>query len=314
DIVFIVEFFRFWDPAAIFLLSQLNFRLLGIVRYYESVVWNVPKFLSQWFHGQDASLKLLEDAPALLCGPAVLNFFDRNLSDAGRLDICVGYEGLSDVATFLAAEGYSYRPGPTPRIRDWDLVALVEAAHFPEERLKVYGERSVTQEEHGSRTFRFLRFDRRSALRLIVVHLVRCELHRFVFSMHSTSLMGFISSTHAVSVFARSTFLKRKSFVACQERTPDVDESIRMEGVWLRTYSSPHGRLNVVGAVLGFDRDAEVGSRFIGDAQCWTIPCRFTGDFLRTGPVLSGSAFDVLDWRSGVTRHGSYLRIGEPVV
>ncbi|KAJ7495922.1 hypothetical protein B0H11DRAFT_1910208 [Mycena galericulata] len=283
DIVFVVEFFRFWDPSTIFLLGQLSYRLLGVVRYYQAAVWGVPKFLSQWFRDPGVALNLLDSAPALFCGPGVMQFFDRNLFDAGRLDLCVGYEGLTKVADFLAAQGYIFRPGPVPRVRDFDLIALVEAAHFPEDQMKVYGERSVTQEEHGSRAFRFIRFDRRSRMRMVVVHLVR-------------------------------TFMKRKSFIACQERAPDTDEVIKTEGAWLLGYTSLSGGIKVVGTASTVDQDAETGRRLIGDGRCWVVPCFSTSVLLEERVTVLGSAFDVIDWRSGVTRHGSYLRIGEPMV
>lgn len=185
DAPFLLDFFRYWDPSTIFLLGSLNYRLLNVVRFYEMTVWDIPKFLSGWFFHPSEALKLLEIGPAIFCGSAVLKFLDRNLEDASRLDICVGYAGIVEVGKFLASEGYVFRPEPRGIVRDFDLITMLEAVYFSEEHLKVDGDRSLTQEAHGSRAFRFVRFGRRT-IRVVVVHLVRCELHRFVFSMHSS--------------------------------------------------------------------------------------------------------------------------------
>ncbi|KAJ7783127.1 hypothetical protein B0H16DRAFT_1877560 [Mycena metata] len=317
DVSFMVAFFRCWDPATIFLLGRLNYRLLNIVRCYQATVWDIPTFLRGWFGRPLDALSMLDAASAIVCGPSVLQFFDRNVLDATRMDVCVGFGGLSEVGQFLVSEGYSFRPAPArQRIRDFDLVAMMEAARHSESELRVDGDKSATQEDHGSRAFRFLKFDRRASLRVVIVHLVRCELHRFVLSMHSTSLANYISSTHAVSLFPRSTFLKRKSFIGCQERTPENDDSLMIEAKWLRTYEGDTGRIALVGSVTKVDADAEIGFRCIGDSRCWVLSTKTRECCLplEKPDILRGPAFEVMDWASGITRHGSYLRVGEPFV
>ncbi|KAJ7186927.1 hypothetical protein C8R46DRAFT_866389, partial [Mycena filopes] len=315
DLSFLAAFFRYWEPSTIFILARLNFRLLNVVRCYQALIWNVPTFLSSWFRRPLDALNVLHSGPAIICGPSVLQFLDRSAVGATRLDLCVGFAGMSAVGRFLRSEGYSFRPvSAEPRIRDFDLVTIMEATRFHEKSLKFDGDRTTTQQDHGSRSFRFLKFDRSLPLRAVIVHLVRCEFHRFIFSMHSTALANFISSTHIVSTFPRSTFLKRKSFIACQERTPEIDDSIKVEGRWLRTYEGDFGRLRVVGNVTRPDRDAETGLRWIGDSRCWSQPAQPPLYAMEERKPFEGPAFEVLDWINGVTRHGSYLRIGEPFV
>ncbi|KAJ7773130.1 hypothetical protein B0H16DRAFT_1305173 [Mycena metata] len=314
DSEFLLEFFRHWDPATILLLGGLNYRLLNIVRFYQAAVWNVSKFLSRWFFHPDKALATLHSSPAIACGPSVLQFFDRSARGAARLDICVGYEGISEIGKFLDEEGYFFRPGPLPGTKNFASATMVEATRLPEARLKVYGDRSFTQEEHAGHAFKFVRFERRRPSRVIVVHLVRCELHRYVLSMHSTALMNFICGTHAVSLFGRSAFIRRKTFVACQERLPISDESIRTEMEWIEDYAGGPGPFRVLGAVVEVDVDAEVGSRRVGDSRCWTLPSIPTDGPFDTNSRINGPAFDALDWKSGTTRHGSYMRIGEPFV
>ncbi|KAJ6501445.1 hypothetical protein C8R47DRAFT_1211024 [Mycena vitilis] len=302
DAVFLGRFFRYWEPSAVFKLAQLNFLLLNVVRWYQSMVWSVPDFLSDWFSDPERVFDFLDTGPAVLCGPSVLQFLDRSSTDKTRLDM------------FLAGEGYVFRPGPASTVKDFALVVLLEAISYPERRLKLDGDRTTTQEDHTSRAFRFVKFSRHSCSSVVILHLVRCELHRFVMSAHSTSLMNFISGTHVVSLFARSTFHSRKSFVSCQERLPVSDPGIRAEGRWLSMYSGDLGGFHVVGAVAEVDADLEVGNRWIGDSRCWWFPCIPKANPFEPSSTTTPArtAFDVLDWTTGVTRHGSYLRVGEP--
>ncbi|KAJ7157058.1 hypothetical protein C8R43DRAFT_949287 [Mycena crocata] len=283
DTQFILRFFRYWEPSSIFILGRLSYRLLNVVRFYQSTVWDVSEFLTKWFAHPDSALSFLKMAPAVFCGPGVLQFFDRRGRDASRLDVCVGFEGFVDAGRFLTAEGYIFRADPASTTREFEMVALMEAAIVPERRLKVDGDRSLTQDEHGSRAFRFIKIGRRSPLLIVVLHLV-------------------------------STFLRRKSFIACQERLPSIDPTIHSEGRWLRSYAADFGPFEVIGATVKVDVAVETGRRWIGDSRCWTIPCSSKGLALDPPPVVSGPAFDVLDWRCNVTRHGTYLRIGEPFV
>ncbi|KAJ7135276.1 hypothetical protein C8R43DRAFT_956111 [Mycena crocata] len=301
DMVFLVLFFKHWDPATIFALST-------------TAVWNIPDFLSRWFSNPTEALRLLEVGPALFIGPSVVQFFDRNLVDTASIDVCVGYSGLSAVGRFLCSNGYKFRSSPAHRAQSFDFVAILEASTIPTSRITVEGDRSSTQDQHRSSIFKFVKTGRGRSLRIVVVHLVRCELHRHVFSMHSTSLMSFISATHAVAIFARSTFIKRKSFISCQERREDGDEIIHSERTWIDVYSGDFGPLKLVGSTTRVDQEAEVGRRWLGDSMCWCIPCVWSNEPLSQYPKFNGPAFDVLDWKSGVTRHGSYLRVSEPFI
>lgn len=143
--------------------------------------------------------------------------------------------------------------------------------------------------------------------------------------------MNYITSTHAVSIFPKSTFLNRKSFVACQEKTRQSSACIKYDNRWLHKYCGDHGPMTVVGTSVHVDEDAEIGCRWIGDQRCWVIPTilalgkpnryvqhnrpkYIAGDPLQQCPELEGPTFEVLDWRKGITRHGSYMRIGEPYI
>ncbi|KAJ7490411.1 hypothetical protein B0H11DRAFT_2229303 [Mycena galericulata] len=318
DLRFVTVFFDTWDPATIFLLGQLNYRLRSLVYGYVRTAWNVNKFLRNWFPRPVDVLKFLGDAPAIICGSSVLQFFDRAYPSATRIDMCVDFGGFVDVGRLLMKQEYEYFPcGPTV-VKDFDLVALFESASYPEGRFKLHGERTVTQEEHGGRAFTFRRQLSASSQRFVVVHLVlvRTSSFRRVFKSVLAAFMNYITADYAVSVFPRSTFSNRRSFVTCQERFPGVDDAMTQADMWLREYRrGGHGEFDVVAAAHTVYLDAHSGDRWIGDASCWIIPCSTNNyDPLQSRSAVYGPAFDVLDWRAGVTRHGSYMRIAEPFV
>ncbi|KAJ7683372.1 hypothetical protein B0H17DRAFT_1205230 [Mycena rosella] len=308
-VTFLTRFFDTWDPSTIFLLGQLNYRLRSLVVFYVQHAWNVHRFLSHWFGRSGDMLNFLRRSAAIVCGPAVLQYFNRNSPhDRSPLNVCVDFRGFVGIGKFLAGQGYQFSPSGGAGIKDFEMITLLEAAWMPENRLKVHGERSVTQEDHGSRSFTFVRRFSSSNLRVVVVHLVRCELHRFVFAMHSTALMNYITSDYAVSVFPRTTFVKRRTLVSCQERFPGVDDALTKAENWLKQYNPGRGHFQIVAASSKVYADAEVGVRWVGDTRCWTIPL----DPICKKFDVDGPAFDALDWRTGVTRHGSYLRVAEP--
>ncbi|KAJ6562852.1 hypothetical protein DFH09DRAFT_1364350, partial [Mycena vulgaris] len=309
DLPFLALFFRCWDPSTVFLLGRLSYRLQSIILYYSQSTWSVSTFLGRWFPDSNAALKMLDSAPAIICGASVLQFFDRTQLTETRLDICVDFGGLVEVGRFLTSQGYSFRPVPGAGIKDVDLAILIEASQSLETQLNVQGDQSSCQEHHGSRSFKFVKTSRgppsSSRVRVVIVQLVRCELHRFVFGMHSTAFMNYIDSRQAISVFPRSAFIDRLSFIACQEKVPGVDTTMTELGTWLEIYNARCAPMKIVGTSNVQYRVAEVGPRWVGDERCWIIPCVGRATPLPDPRPVEGPAFDVLDWRSGATRHGS---------
>ncbi|KAJ7815297.1 hypothetical protein B0H13DRAFT_1924267 [Mycena leptocephala] len=218
------------------------------------------------------------------------------------------FEGFSAIGRYLMGQFYEFRPAGGRA--NFDLAVLFEAAHFPESSLKVTGERSTTQDQHRSRSFKFVKTTYNSGRgvaphpRVVIVHLVRSL----------AAFMNFISGTHAVSTFPYSTFLRRLSFVSCQEMVPGLDVPMTELETWLQKYGRTHQPIKLIGLSDTFFSARELGRRTIGDERCWTIPCTGSADPLELRESLSGPAFDVLSWKLGVTRHGSYLRVGEPFV
>lgn len=86
-----------------------------------------------------------------------------------------------------------------------------------------------------------------------------------------------------MSLFPRSTFLYRCTFVARQE---EVLLDSKAEGMKARLdkYCVDH-KLQSIGICHKRLTDAEIGSRYVGDSMCWSISCT------RGGKGLSISKF-----------------------
>lgn len=194
SISLLCHFFHYWDAPTIFLLGQLNYRLRCIVKLYEFNTWNVDLFLMGWFHSSERAINKIKTAPAIFCGRAVMTFFDREhairCGKQTRLDICVGFEGIEEIVSWLIDCGYNFQSSLSnsstkERMHNFRLALMAEVTQICKDRRRIQGDKSVTQNEHYSTRYKFLG----SGLfvnSVIVVHLVRCELHRFIFAMHSS--------------------------------------------------------------------------------------------------------------------------------
>jgi len=144
--------------------------------------------------------------------------------------------------------------------------------------------------------------------------------------------MNVVSSTHVICLFPKSTFLYRRSFVARQEEVlSDYDED--GPKARLARYSMVNNRLTSIGMCHKKLSGVELGTRFVGDPQCWSISCIRKGsvsmlgfqaddyteairtlDHSRISLRPSGQTFEVLDWSSYTSQPNAYLRIGEPAI
>lgn len=109
---FMVKFFFHWPPNLILVLGRLSYYLQKLVNYYSSQTWNPAKLLRAWVRRPSNLLTRMRLSDAIICGPAVLHFFDRHRLTAYRtLDICVRPEGFEMLGRFITIyEGYRYMP------------------------------------------------------------------------------------------------------------------------------------------------------------------------------------------------------------
>ncbi|KDR81139.1 hypothetical protein GALMADRAFT_207982 [Galerina marginata CBS 339.88] len=183
-------------------------------------------------------------------------------------------------------------------------------------KLKSSGDRNTSQMDRSSWIFEFSRknaglfCDFRRWLR---IHVVRCEPYQHILSLHSSGLMNFMSWKHAISLFPRSTFTHRRSFVSRQESLPS-DILLTSHRRWLEQYGKKEG-ITIIGVTDRIFPKTEIGERFIGDKDTWIMEMQpIMSNVRRICGQVDGPSFEVLDWHSGTTTHESYLRTGEPRV
>ncbi|PPQ74445.1 hypothetical protein CVT26_001426 [Gymnopilus dilepis] len=99
--------------------------------------------------------------------------------------------------------------------------------------------------------------------------------------------MHFIAWNRAISLFPRSTFMNRVSFVASQEEVHG-DTSGRLFQKWFFAYAKMR-KIRLVGLDHRRYEFAELGKRYIGDRRCWIIPYIGEG----TPPYLRRSCFKI---------------------
>ncbi|PPQ97597.1 hypothetical protein CVT26_002396 [Gymnopilus dilepis] len=309
DSVFLRQFFSTWDIQTIVMLSQTNKRLHLIVKLYSTKTWNVKAFIGHYFRNQDDLINLLVVERLVIFGPAVFSFFDRLPFQIWPLDICISVTSMDNFLRLLQNEGYNYVDGP-PGVPSFETAVIGELIRTPLIKLKSNGERNSSEADRSAWGPYVFSKDKSHGLR-IKVYVVRCEPYQHVLSLRATGMMNIIMCDYAVSLFPRSTFLHRYSFISRQEDAPSYFP-LRNEHYWLEQHRKIFN-VSTIGLTHKPFEDVEIGRRAFGDKLSWTIP------MLQPGPneftaQHGGPCFEVLDWTSDTTRVDSFLRIGEPEV
>ncbi|PPQ74674.1 hypothetical protein CVT26_005518 [Gymnopilus dilepis] len=292
-------------------------------------IWNVRSFYRRLFYSETAVVKLLAQGDIMFYGPLVFKFFDKTMEGhawdiSDPLDICVHVQALDKIIDFMSQEAFMFNSYTTISFRE---TVNRELANTKSWKLKSSGERNASQEDHSAwGPYEFGRLVHRHRYQRARIHVVRCEPYQHVLSLHSTW-------NRAVSIFPRSTFMARVSFIASQEEVRR-DKTTRTFNKWFSAYAKMH-KISFVGLDHRRYEDVEIGKRYIGDQRCWIIPyvdggtlrlpqrrqtltfnqaAEADGDLISNELSLSGPHFEVLDWTSSTTRAGSYVRIAEPEI
>lgn len=284
----------YWDPQMIMQFGQCSMRVHSAVKFYESEMWGPCDLLRRYLWKVAELLALLEMNNAVVFGPSVVQFFDRVVDHTVPLDICVGYAGAERIEQYLEGEGYYFRPhlssGEPHRFGDAVIRALASFSRF---KRIVDGERNSNQYDNDSRIFVFQQTTSGTDdSEKICLHLTRCDPLRHILSLHSgvfpilyenpfelffvttAGLMNVITSTHAISLFPKSTFVDRRALVSRQD-TVFADYHRGGQKFWLDKYCHTYHIKKV-----GFSRvpflGKECGERRFGDAASWCILCENT--------------------------------------
>lgn len=97
---------------ALFSLSQTSTFVYFLVKLYERMAWNLPRFLCAWFKNPVGFMHVLEVTSAVISGSQAIGFMDRLRPIPHKdLDIFVDVEGFERLGSFIVSQGYSYHQG-----------------------------------------------------------------------------------------------------------------------------------------------------------------------------------------------------------
>ncbi|PPQ96725.1 hypothetical protein CVT26_010278 [Gymnopilus dilepis] len=308
--------FDSWEPMQIIRLGKANKQLRRITRFYMSMRWSVDKFVRRYLTRSEEALDSFEREGALLFGPAVCGFFYRSMDLTCALDVCIHVRSTQLFARTMVSEGYRFT-----RIsggRETFEETVMQRLHDTQEiKLKSSGERNSREVDRRAwGPFEFVR-GRFQSFRRIRVHVVRCEPFRHILTLHSTGLMNIIGWNSAISLFPKSTFTYRRSFISRQECvfSDKFERSIKK---WYDGYAAKK-LVKIIGMSRRRYRSAEIGPRFVGDSLCWIIPARYEVPLTFVICLLIYAAQEsltVLDtkWICRCLRRSSQLYAGIPTV
>lgn len=186
-----MAFFASWPPQLVFKLYVLNFNMHHIIRFYVSRAWDPSALLTRWFYSPPRILSALKNTNAVICGAAVLKYFDRDPKLLNNIDICVRLEGLRELGRVIIGQSYSFCPSIGDHKR-FDTTALLQSGRGA---LTCGTDNPTVQKpDPYMRHFRFVRcsplLDGSTDTVTVTVHLVRWEPLRFVLCADSSELLA----------------------------------------------------------------------------------------------------------------------------
>lgn len=185
---FLLRLFTRWPPDTLFKVSRLNYNTHHSVRLYVQLTWDPAPALRHWFHDPEALLETLGVTNAIISGPFVMKFFDRNPVLLNDIDICVRIDGLLQLGNEAIRQGLLFSPSVGDHKR-FDITSLMQSGR------KSFIDTSDTTEPRSKldplvRHFHFVRYranqDGSIGVFKVVVHLVRWEPWRYVLCAESS--------------------------------------------------------------------------------------------------------------------------------
>ncbi|KAF7975584.1 hypothetical protein HWV62_9297 [Athelia sp. TMB] len=267
------------DLAAFARISTLG---RDTVHGYQTIAFNINKHLLPYMPLPSLFRDVQLRTGTLIAGSHALRFFLR-ISDADTdLNIYVNRGHAYEVGQHLIdKQGYKFLPwGPTgPQLfgnqesdgRLWDEYGDVIGG----DGQPLYSKQSI----HAA--FRFTKVCPDGVSRVISMSVAVHSAVHLILNMHTTCIMNLISSHFAISLYPRSTFLRRITVpLHCNTTTPDILLDVEREKYIGRGFSY-HSSLNIADTITMFDAGT---IRSIGDALCWKIP-------LETGSLSPSAHF-----------------------
>ncbi|KAH9848480.1 hypothetical protein C2E23DRAFT_739592 [Lenzites betulinus] len=304
------RFFSGWSADLILCLRCLNSSIFMGVEAYCARAWSIERSFDRWFFNVANFLEILEASGGIVSGSEAQQHLARHEFRGTDLDIYLPYHGLLGMGRWLKQQGFLYQPSAGKHIL-FDAAAIMYASAASME-VRARG-KTGSNGSHPYSTFNFIRPEK-DAFKLLGMDgaLVQLIVVRgnpvdfLVENFHSTGVMNYINSKCAVSLFPRSTFVDRYSFV-CQ----DTSQNAFLHEAWMAKYR--RRGFSVIGSTDGLPSSVEIRqwSRTIGDHLTWIMPHVRSYPSKKTERLIpNGSQFEVLTLASGVVARGASLRVG----
>lgn len=185
--LFLSKFFLRWPPDVLYRIFTLNYAIHSILIFYISRAWDPHRCLYRWFCDPAKLLLALHRANAIVCGPVVLKYFDRNSEPMNNIDLCVRLEGLTGLGQVILETGFTFCPvAGDPK--NFELAVLIQSGkrETPNDGQTASSRRA----DPHMRTFVFVRCsplpDGNTDTVTVTVHLVRWEPLRFILCSESS--------------------------------------------------------------------------------------------------------------------------------
>ena len=212
----------FCDPTTIIRLQRTCTTLHKAVKLYSEKTWDIEKFLSSHFKSVRKLLKFLSRTDALIYGPEVYRFFDRASYATSTLDICVRYEGVSELIKFISSQGYTFTGIGGIKHRLWIEALSIETRKFSAEKIRSSGERNSKQRDRDSIALQFSNdgFDEVK----LNVHVIRCSPYSHILSLYGSKSIPPIrekKEIYRVCIFPVVLIRKCQQVLCTSSRPPD---------------------------------------------------------------------------------------------
>lgn len=285
----LLQVFDRFPPNLVFVLAATSYTMSCLVECYAKHAWNIDAVLQVWFPHPLQFRMVLKSCCAIMAGIPALQFFDRSATRHPTiLDIFVRFDGLYQMGRFLLHAGYIFQPDETDCV-SWEVVAFNLSGKL---RFQV-DNRPVDPNDYFTsgriRTYRFTRFNRgaRRLNQTICLTLLRIDPVKWILAGQTSTLllvhipstsqwhgctaaaMTFVTSSYAVSIFPRETFVSRKTY-ACNTVRGEKDISWD----WITEYFGPsYGVIDspLMQLIPVIPREVTTSARRIGDSRSWVV-------------------------------------------
>ncbi|KAF6765292.1 hypothetical protein DFP72DRAFT_870617 [Ephemerocybe angulata] len=219
------------------------------VDVYSRVAWNIDAYLTPWFDDPQIFRSLMAFTGAVISGSQALRFFDRLPPDTCRdLDIFVRPAGAMSLTSRPSDIDETY-----PIITD--ILSLSSTKRFCRgggaQGIIAVFDFEKPQPEAGCPN-----------LKVQIIVVAQHPVHHIVYNFHSTIVINYVTYREAVSVFPKTTFLKRVGYVTSRRSLGNAPKPSWIVKYEKRGYTFDlHSRHPSV----------ELADRSTGDNRCWRI-------------------------------------------